>query len=341
MSTTSRNDPLAASGDAASAKVSGLAMITHVTADRAACQRFYADLMGMTSQPEMVSTSLGRADSAALLGLPPGTGWTEEIYGRPEVPGTPFVRVIGIEGLTPAIRPGMAALRDGSLSVGFALRDMERGVARAAELGFPTTLGIVSLPFKRVDGSTYLAHETHFCAPDEVYGLGVGRPEDLAPVAPIPPSGNAGGPAYSAQVANGGDHVLAFYRDLLGFEIRRDVALPYGEAMNGALRGVQPGSVMRFVQMFAPGTDTAYLVFLDFAERGLHAVVEPRAPNRGVAAWTFKVRDLQGLLRDAAAAGHRIHCPAREVDSAVFGRGLAASLLAPNGFLVELMEPSR
>lgn len=337
---TVTNDPLAARGNVADATVTGLAMITHVTSDRAACERFYSGVMGMRNQPEWVSSSLARADVAALLGIPAGMGWTEEVYDRPAMPGTPFVRVIGIEGLTPAIRPGMEALRNGSLSVGFSLRDMERGVTRGTDLGFPTTHGIVSLPFKRVDGSEYLAHETHFCAPDEVYGLGVGRPEDLATVAPIPFGENVGGPAYSAQVANHGDEVLAFYRDLLGFEIRRDVALPYGQAMDGALRGVRPGTVMRFVQMFAPGTDTAYLVFLDFADLGLPAVVEPRAPNRGVAAWTFRVKDLRDLLRRAASAGHRVACPMRRIESPAFGACEAASLLAPNGFLVELIEPA-
>ncbi len=338
MTAQTANDPLAARGDAASAAVSGLVAITHVTADPAACARFYRELMGMTEAPARVHHGGRRADLAALLGLRGAHSWTEQVYERPDVPGAPFVRVIAIDPPGAAIRPGMAALRDGSLSVGFALRDMELGVARGRQLGIETTRGIVSLPFRRRDGSTYLAHETHFRAPDDVYGLGVGRPPDLVPVAPIAPGANAGGPAYSAQVANHGDAVWGFYRDVLGFEIRRDVDLPYGEALDGALIGVRSGSVMRFLQLFAPGTETAYLVFLDFRDAGLPALVPPRPPQRGVAAWTFRVRDLAATLERARHAGAPLFCLPRELDHPLCGAARAASLLAPNGFLVELLE---
>jgi catechol 2,3-dioxygenase-like lactoylglutathione lyase family enzyme len=338
MTLTTANDPLAARGDARSAAVSGLVAVTHVTADRAACARFYRDLMGMTEAPGRVSRPAQRAELAALLGLPQELPWAEDVYERRGVPGAPFVRVIAPAAPAAEIRPGMAALRDGSLSVGFALRDMQTGVARGRELGIETTHGIVSLPFRRLDGSTYLAHETHFRAPDGVYGLGVGRPEDLVPVAPIATDANAGGPAYSAQVANHGEAVWGFYRDVLGFEIRRDVELPYGEAMDGALVGVRPGTVMRFLQLFAPGSETGYLVFLDFRDNGLPALAPPRPPQRGIAAWTFRVRDLDATLGRARAAGAPLIRDARSIDHPLQGPVRAASLLAPNGFLVELIE---
>jgi catechol 2,3-dioxygenase-like lactoylglutathione lyase family enzyme len=297
--------------------------------------------MGMTEAPARAHDAGRRAELTALLGLPPETRWTEYVYERAGVAGAPFVRVIAVEPPGAQIRPAMAALRDGSLSVGFALRDMEAGVTLGQRLGIETTRGIVSLPFQRRDGSTYLAHETHFRAPDGVYGLGVGRPEDLVPVAPIASGANAGGPAYSAQVANHGEEVWGFYRDVLGFEIRRDVELPYGEAMDGALVGVRPGTVMRFLQLFAPGTETAYIVFLDFRGAGLPALVPPRPPQRGVAAWTFRVRDLDATLARARSSGAPLVCEARRLDHPLCGNGRAASLLAPNGFLVELVEAVR
>ncbi len=341
MNESTANDPLAARGDASTAAISGLIAITHVTAEPAACARFYRDLMGMTETTGRAHDAGHRADLAALLGLPAEVRWTEQVYERADVPGAPFVRVLALDPPGAPIRPGMEALRDGSLSVGFALRDMEAGVALGRRLGIETTRGIVSLPFQRRDGSTYLAHETHFRAPDGVYGLGVGRPEDLVPVAPIAPGANAGGPAYSAQVANHGEAVWGFYRDVLGFEVRRDVELPYGEAMDGALIGVRPGSVMRFLQLFAPGTETAYLVFLDFRDAGLPALVPPRPPQRGVAAWTFRVRDLEATLSRARRAGAPLVCDARRLDHPLCGPARAASLLAPNGFLVELVEAAR
>lgn len=340
MTHPTTNDPLAARGDAATAAVSGLFAITHVTAEPDACAWFYRDLMGMS---EVAGHADGRSrdDRAALLGLPPGAEWTERVYARKGAPDAPFVCVIAIDPPAAEIRPQMAALRDGSLSVGFALRDMEAGVARGQQLGIATTRGIVSLPFQRRDGSTYLAHETHFRAPDGVYGLGVGRPDDLVPVAPIAPGSNVGGPAYSAQVANHGERVWGFYRDVLGFEIRRDVDLPYGEAMDGALIGVRPGTVMRFLQLFAPGTETAYLVFLDFRDAGLPALVPPRPPHRGVAAWTFRVDDLDATLERARRAGAPLACAARDTDHPLCGQARAASVLAPNGFLVELVQAAQ
>ncbi len=67
--------------------------------------------------------------------------------------------------------------------------------------------------------------------------------------------------------------------------------------------------------------------------------VAPRPPNRGLVAWTFPVRDLGEVERRAKAAGTPIVAGPIDYRSPTLGRHRALTVLAPNGFLVELVEP--
>ena len=216
---------------------------------------------------------------------------------------------------------------------------MEQCVARGEALGIGTTAGITTIEFRRPDGAPYEALETHFRAPDDVYGLGVGRPENLPPVGPIEPGRMIGGPAYSAQVVNHADDDVAFYRDLLGFEVRRDVDLTSSGPAGGL--GLQAGTVMRFLQLYAAGSETGYLVMLDFRDAGKPQAGPIRPPGRGVAMWTFPTDDLDAVLLRCRAQGVRVHGGPATLDSPLLGAHRAATLLTPHGFLVELVQTGR
>lgn len=319
--------------------VGSLLMVTHVTSSAEATRHFYRDMMAMADAPAGVMAAEMQARQRVLWGLDAETRWKEHLYERPSLPEVPKVRVLVMEPAGPLIRPGMEVLLEGGLSVGFAVRnraEMEQCLARGESLGIGTTAGITTIEFRRPDGSPYEALETHFKAPDDVYGLGVGRPEDLPSVGPIEAGQMIGGPAYSAQVVNHADADVAFYRDVLGFEVRRDVDLTSSGPAGGL--GLAAGTVMRFLQIYAPGSGTGYLVILDFRDRGIPNPVSIRPPSRGVAMWTFPTDDLDAVLATSQEHGVETFAGPVPLDCAWLGAHRAATVLTPHGFLVELVE---
>ncbi len=330
-------NPLAPGKGQGDALVGPLAAVTLVTGDMEGSRRFLCDLMGLESAlgpiPEQTRASLSR-----LWGLQGAGGWEHALYRQPDSPDMPFLRVVGVTGKHPAVRPGMNALLEGGLAVGFACADMAALIAKGESLGFGTVAGVTRIPLHRPDGSPYEALETHLRAPDDVYVLGVGRPSDLTPICPIPAGSLAGGPAYSSQVINNGQASLDFYTEVLGYEVRRDIRLP-SEGPAGGLLGVPPGSEMRFLQVFAPGAVSRYLVFLDWFDAGMDAVAASRPPNRGMVMWSFRTRDLDAVLGRAGRFGTEPLCGAEVVDARpVAGVTRRATLAAPNGFAIELVE---
>ena len=320
-------------------RVGSLLMVTHVTGSAAATRHFYRDMMAMADASADGMPAAMQDRQRALWGLGAGARWTEQLYARPPLPQVPRVRVLVMERAGPVIRPGMDVLLEGGLSVGFAVRnraEMEQCVARGESLGIGTTAGITTIEFRRPDGSPYEALETHFKAPDDVYGLGIGRPEDLPPVGPIETGQTIGGPAYSAQVVNHADADVAFYRDVLGFEVRRDVDLTSSGPAGGL--GLAAGTVMRFLQIYAPGSETGYLVMLDFRDRGIPNPVSFRPPSRGVAMWTFPTDDLEAVLAASREQGIEVFAGPVALDCAWLGPHRAATVRTPHGFMVELVE---
>jgi catechol 2,3-dioxygenase-like lactoylglutathione lyase family enzyme len=224
-------------------------MVTLVVSDLAEARRFYIDLMEMVERPVTPPGPDTCARQAELWGVPVDSSWSEVLLHRPRLPNSPRLRLVRFNVAHERIRPGMNALLEGRLSVGFALRDMPHVVARGVSLGFDTTAGIATLAMQRAAGSAYEALECHFRAPDEVYAVGVARPPDLAPVGPIELDRNVHGPCYSAQVASPVERVLDFYTQILDYEVRRDVVVSGPGPERGL--GLPPGTQMRFLQVFS------------------------------------------------------------------------------------------
>ena len=334
MNTT---NPLAPGATAGDALVGPLAAVTVVTSDMESCRRFYCDLMGLESALDAIPETT-REPLQRLWGLEDAGGWEHALFQQPGSPDMPFLRVIAIGGDRSAVRPGMNALLEGGLAVGFACADMEKLIATSENTGFGNVAGVTRIPLHRPDGTPYDALETHLRAPDDVYVLGIARPSDLAPICPVADGGLTGGPAYSSQVINNGQRSLDFYTEVLGYEVRRDVQLP-SEGPTGGLLGVPPGSNMRFLQVFAPGAESRYLVFLDWFDTGLEAVAPSQPPNRGMVMWSFMTSDLDAVLERAGRFGAEQLCGPEVVDARpVSGVTRRATLAAPNGFAIELVE---
>ena len=334
MNTT---NPLAPGETRGDALVGPLAAATVVTSDMDRCRSFYSDLMGLEPAFENLPDAT-RGPLTRLWGLEDENDWEHLLYQQPGNTDMPYLRVIGVSGQRPEVRPGMNALVEGGLAVGFACANMEKLIAESERTGFGTVAGVTTIPLQRPDGTPYDALETHLRAPDGVYVLGIARPPDLAPICPISEGTLTGGPAYSSQVINNGQRSLDFYTEVLGYEVRRDIDLP-SEGPAGGLLDVPPGSKMRFLQVFAPGSESKYLVFLDWYGTGAGAVAPSQPPNRGMVMWSFVTSDLDAVLERARSFGAQTLCEPLTVDARpVAGATRRATLEAPNGFAIELIE---
>ena len=334
MNTT---NPLAPGKTRGDALAGPLAAATVVTSDMESCRRFYSDLMGLKPALDHLPEQT-RAPLTRLWGLEDSGDWEHVLYQQPGSPDMPYLRVIGVGGDQPEVRPGMNALLEGGLAVGFACADMPELIDRGDSMGFGTIAGVTRIPLHRPDGTPYDALETHLRAPDGVYVLGIARPSDLAPICPVGEGSLTGGPAYSSQVINNGQRSLDFYTEVLGYEVRRDIELP-SEGPAGGLLDVPPGSNMRFLQVFAPGSESRYLVFLDWFDTGQGALAPSQPPNRGMVMWSFMVTDLDAVLGRAETFGAEQLCGPEVVDARPAGMATRrATLAAPNGFAVELIE---
>jgi hypothetical protein len=136
-----------------------------------------------------------------------------------------------------------------------------------------------------------------------------------------------GGSAYSARCVTATEDTLAFFRDVLGFEIRRDVEFTVGERT--ALLKPE-GTTERFLQAFAPASATGYLVLMDH-----QAATKPSPapnygpPNRGIGIWSFATKNIDDV--------HKRHVPDFEAlprnEGALHMTNDPKSILFRNGLL--------
>jgi catechol 2,3-dioxygenase-like lactoylglutathione lyase family enzyme len=332
-------DPFQPTTRVADQVVGPLESVTLVTTDADAARRFFVDGMQMRLARDTTPLADAAAFRRRLLALPAQFNWRELVFDRPAVPEAIRIEVLVLpttgEGAAGAeIRPGMNSRLHGGLSLGFPVADMRARERRVQRAGFGSTAGITQMYFPRSDGTQYLIEEIHFRAPENLYGLGVWRPPELLPVGPLDSRSGIGGPAYSAHIVANADTEIDFYQRVFGWEARRDMTIP-SSGPNGGL-GLEAGAKFRFVQMFAPGAATGYLVIMDMLDSGVANPVVPRPPNRGLAAWRFGTQKFNEVVRRAQDARVTIlGGPAARIDDPA---KRAMSMLTPSGLLVEVFE---
>jgi catechol 2,3-dioxygenase-like lactoylglutathione lyase family enzyme len=96
----------------------------------------------------------------------------------------------------------------------------------------------------------------------------------------------------------------------------------------------------RYVTLHALGARTGNLGLVEYApaDRQPASGVPPRPPNRGLAGWSFPVRSVDVVMKRARLHGAQVHAEPLRHEDPRFGRVLAATVMAPNGFLVEIFE---
>ena len=205
-----------------------------------------------------------------------------------------------------------------------------------ADLGFNSTIGVKEMEFQSPTGDVYTSAEIIYYAPDNVYFLAVKRPEIFIPVGPPDPETGLAGPAYSARCIDDADSILEFLKTVMGFEIRRDVVFPIGDISAMLL---PKGSEERFMQAFAPGSSTGYLVLMDHGkDNKFSSASNLGTPNRGISMWSFETKDIEEVYRRALNANVEILHGLDTYDSPFLNCKRTLLMKDPGGFMIEIFE---
>jgi catechol 2,3-dioxygenase-like lactoylglutathione lyase family enzyme len=316
--------------------VGGLKMITVVTADPAATRDLLA-AFNLQAPPDAPTERSSVAAEAQLWGVSEAIAASATVLANATDPQAPRVRVMTVSADEPLVRSDRSARRDGGLSLGFACAptasDSASAVVPPAGL---TPENRVAVVIPRPDGAgEFTVEEAYFAAPENVVVPCITRPADLPPLAPLDPARGVGGPAYAGIVVANIDQEVAFYAAVLGLEQRRDLTLTDAKLL--AAVGLPADARLRLVQLFAPGTTSGFLTLLDagaHGERNVHV----RPPARGVALWTFAVRDLLEVRRKLKDAHGVVVAGPVAARSAEWGDYQAMTALTPAGTFLELVE---
>ena len=311
------------------ALVGPLHTITYVTADSTGAQRFFVDGLGLDAGDVV---SLG-AEQAAYLGVQAAT--EAQCFSLPSAGRDSQIRALYVGADSPLLRAGIDGRHVGGLSIGFPMTDLAAREQIVAIAGFDSSVGVKLIEFTSPDGISYVSEEIHFLAPENVFVLGVKRPDGFRAVGPLDESAGIGAPAYSAQCLADADAAIPFYRDVLGYEIRRDVDLTVAEPSGLKLHD---GMKERFIMAFAPGAGTGYLVFLDHYAANIPPPVMPIGPPaRGIAMWSFPAAELEPVHNRAKDFGAPIMQPPGTHGSP-FVDGRSMIIEAPGGYPVEIFS---
>ena len=128
------------------------------------------------------------------------------------------------------------------------------------------------------------------------------------------------------------DRLVAFYRDLLGFEVVSESAWDGGAETADRIFGLKDTAVRMTMLRQA----NLYLEIFQF-ERPAGRAGDPDRPvcDAGVTHMCLAVRDIDAEHARLSAAGMRFHCPPQgsgRVGKATYGRD-------PDGNIIELIEP--
>jgi len=328
-------DIFVATSKAKAAIVSPLRMVTYVTANEAETHKMLTEGLNLEASDWFYPSDIQKPDMDVYLGFDDGDIWKARRYFRSDEGENIQIRLIVVSDDKPQVRPEVDGTYLGGLSIGFPLVNSDAREAHMRSLGFPSIVGVKRLEFSSPEGEKYVSEEVHFVGPDNVYILAVRRPDIFVPVGPLNKAAKIGAPAYSAICSADCDAAIAFYKDVLGYEIRRDMTMEVGDKSGLKLR---KGSTERFVQAFAPGSSTGYLVILNHGEDAKTApgITNYGIPNRGLAMWSFGTHDIHGVLRRAKEAGVKIRQPLGLAYSPFLHESDKLILEDPNGFPIEV-----
>ncbi|MFK7954668.1 MAG: VOC family protein [Lysobacterales bacterium] len=287
----------------AEALVGPLHTVTYVTAEMDRVDELLAQGYGLTICDD-AAPSLG--DAADYLGVDPAVLLQIRGYGKAGDGANVQLRVINVTPERPQVRTSHSGHDLGGVTVSFPMNDLYAHEEVMKRIGVESTIGVKEMTFTSPDGQSYVSAEILYKAPENILLLGVKRPDMFIPVGPIDQGTGLGGAAYSARNVADADRMAEMLETVMGYEIRRDATFDIGER-SGLL--LPEGAKERFVQAFAPGANTGYLVFMDHFDLNRPTAAAQTASSRGVVMWTFTTTNIEEVHRRATAFGLTIVRP--------------------------------
>lgn len=315
--------------------VGPLHTVTYVTAAPDEVGRAFVEGFELGESDALTNEHTDDQGARTRLSLAEIPNWRVRAYTASGEAANIQVRVVGVGEDQPVVRSEYMGLHLGGATVGFPITDLPTHAERMENLGFQSTVGVKELEFTSPEGQTYISAEVLYLAPENVFLLGVMRPDIFVPVGPMAAGRGIGGPAYSARCVSDADAAGAFLDEVLGFEKRRDMELPIGE--NSALL-LPAGMDERFIQAFAPGSSSGYLVMMDHRDANLPEAAASRSPHRGIVMWSFETTDLDAVYQKAQAFGARILQEPSEGPSPFIPARRVMQVEDPCGFPYEIFE---
>lgn len=295
---------------------------------------FYRDGMGLTVRGPIAIDSQTKALERKMYDIPKDIDWQLYILERDNVPSAIKIRLMVLNKPTPTIHKSWNSLEYGPFSLGFPNLKQAQVDSLIRKKGFGAQAPMNVYPVSAADGSKYTVYETIFNGPDFVKGVGITRGDGMPQLSPVDEKTSMGGPGYSAMILKNSQQFIDFLTNTLGLELRADRVW----TTSGAL-GVPVGTQYRFALVYAKGATNGHQLLLEFLNaEGIDTGVPMKIPNRGLGCWTFPCKNLNTVFMNAQKQGIKVIFPPTAINSPFYGKHKTMTLLAPNGFLVELFE---
>ena len=322
-------DVMAATDDGANANTGPLHTVTIITPDLAALRKLYETGLGLTVTGPHVISDETRAAQQRLWGMPNDLKYDIYLFRRPGVEGTIQMRVLVTDNATPHMRSGWNRQQIGPYGMGFPTLDVYEADEELRALGFERAVPEVEVfQVSAPNGDSYPVTEAPFYGPEYLRIIAIGRGGGRPQVGSYNQATGRGGPVYATQIVPDADAMIDFFTTVLDMEVRsermwREYEIPF-----------------RFSLIHAKGSQTGHTPLVEYEDE--HEIpgtgAAPRPPNRGMAIWSYKVKDLDGILDRANAANVPVHTAPQTYSSPSLGQHRAATFLAPNGFMIEVFE---
>jgi catechol 2,3-dioxygenase-like lactoylglutathione lyase family enzyme len=308
---------------------------TICTTSLEATRLFYEKGMGLSLRGPVAMSTKTKAIERKMYDIPTDIDWQLYFLERPTVPSAIKIRLMVLNKPTPTIHNSWNSLEYGPFSLGFPNTKQPLVDSLIRKIGFGAQANTMNVyPVASADNSKYTVYETIFNGPDFVKGVGITRGDGMPQLSPTDATTGMGGPGYSAMILKNAQQFIDFMVNTLGMELRADRVWE----TSGAL-GVPAGTKYRFALVYAKGATSGHQLLLEFLNaEGIDTGVAMKIPNRGLGCWTFPCKDLDAVWANAKAQHINIIQPPTIYESLFYGKHKSMTMLAPNGFLIELFQ---
>lgn len=323
-------DVMASTSRSEDANTGPLHTVTLITPDLAALRKLYETGLGLTVTGPHTLSDDARITQNRLWGMPKDLGYSIYLFRRPGVGGTIQMRVLVTDQPTPHMRSGWNRQQLGPYGMGFPTLDVFEADEELRALGFERAVPEVEVfQVTAPNGDSYPVSEAPFFGPEYLRIIAIGRGGGRPQVGAYNEATGRGGPVYATQIVPDADAMIEFFTIVLDMEVRsdrmwREYEIPF-----------------RFSLIHAKGSQTGHTPLVEYEDE--HEIagtgVAPRPPNRGMAIWSYKVKDLDAIIARAEAAGVPVQAGPETYESPSLGKHRAATFHAPNGFMIEVFEP--